>query len=290
MRMSWRDGRAPGMSRTGSYEDLWQTPGLSGPRYSQSLARGLAILECFRAGRSVMGIVEIADELRMSHSTTHRYLTTLVALGYMEQDKRRKYRLSLRVTDLGMSALNSIGLRGHAHSILEELRQDLTASLAVLDGPEIVYADRIISFKHIQNNFDIGVGIGSRLPASCTAMGKILLAHRPKDERQELLSHDNLECCGPNAITGKGALRAELERVLEEGFATEDEEYAEERIAIAAPVRNETGAVVAAIDLSSGTSVIAIEQLASALRPHLIAAADRISARLGYRREEETSS
>jgi IclR family pca regulon transcriptional regulator len=266
-------------------------PDFSGPRYSQSLARGLAIMECFKPGRSVLGIADIAQELGMSRSTTHRYLTTLVALGYMEQDKHRKYRLSLRVTDLGMSALNAIGLREHSHSVLEELRQgsSFTASLAVLDGPEIVYVDRVVSFQRVKDEVNVGMGIGSRFPASCTAMGKILLAHLPHDEPKELLSHASPERRGPNAITGKGALLAELQGVLVDGFATEDEELARDRIAIAAPVRNETGAVIAAVDLSAHTSTITVEQLADGLRPHLIAAADRISARLGHRREDETA-
>ena len=83
----------------------------------------------------MLGIADIADELGMSRSTTHRYVITLVALGYLEQGASRKYRLGLRVTDLGMSALNSTGLREHAHPYLEELRQrtSYTASLGVLD-------------------------------------------------------------------------------------------------------------------------------------------------------------
>jgi IclR family pca regulon transcriptional regulator len=280
------------MSRTGPYEEAWQTPDFSGPRYSQSLARGLAIMECFKPGRSVLGIADIATELGMSRSTTHRYLTTLVALGYMEQDKSRKYRLSLRVTDLGMAALSSTGLREHAHSSLEELRErsKFTAGLAVLDGLEIVYVDRVVSFQRGTQEGEgvgVGVGVGSRLPASCTAMGKVLLAELPFVERRELLSRVSLERCGPNAIVSKSALLAELQGVSEDDFAIEDEECAKGRIAIAAPVRNESRGVVAAIDLSAYTSMLTVEQLADGLRPHLVAAADRISARLGYRRDDE---
>jgi IclR family pca regulon transcriptional regulator len=269
---------------------------LGGPRYSQSLERGLAILEHFRPERPMLGLAEIADELGMSRSTIHRYLTTLVALGYMEQDKSRKYRVSLRVTDLGMSALNGTGLREHAHSILEELldrsklrgRSKFTASLAVLDGPEIVYVDRVTRGRDTTPNLD--VGIGARLPSYCTAMGKILLAHLPEKERRELLSHTILELRGPNAIMSKSALKAELRKALDDGFATEDEELEKGRIAISAPVRNESNGVVAAIDLSGSASQVTVEQLAEGLRPHLLVAADRISARLGYRRDDEVAA
>jgi IclR family transcriptional regulator, pca regulon regulatory protein len=280
------------MSRTGPYDETWQMPDFSGPRYSQSLARGLAIMECFKPGRSVLGIADIADELGLSRSTTHRYLTTLVALGYMEQDKSRKYRLSLRVTDLGMSALNSTGLREQAHSILEELRRgsNFTVALAMLDGAEIVYLDQVISFQRGQDKIDLGVGVGSRAPAYCTALGKVLLAHLPEEEARALLLRASMERRGPNAVAVKEALWAELQGVLEEGFATEDEEFANKRIAIAAPVRDEAGTTIAAIDLSSYVSAITVERLAAALHPHLIAAADRISARLGYRREDEIAA
>jgi IclR helix-turn-helix domain len=99
----------------------WAIPTLREVRYSQSLERGLAILGCFTPRHPVLGIADMANRLGMSRSTTHRYVITLQALGYLEQGASRKYRLGLRVTDLGMSALNSTGLREHAHPYLEEL-------------------------------------------------------------------------------------------------------------------------------------------------------------------------
>ncbi len=141
----------------GEQEPAWSIPSLREPRYSQSLERGLAILGCFTPKRPVLGIADIADELGMSRSTTHRYVITLVALGYLEQGASRKYRLGLRVTDLGMSALNSTGLREHAHPYLEELRQrtSYTTSLGVLDGPEVLYVDRVRSFRRGQGKIDL---------------------------------------------------------------------------------------------------------------------------------------
>jgi IclR family transcriptional regulator, pca regulon regulatory protein len=282
---------ARGKPRATAVEEnpAWSLPGLRDPRYSQSLERGLAILGCFTPKRPVLGIADIADELDMSRSTTHRYVLTLTALGYLEQGAQRKYRLGLRVTDLGMSALNGTGLREHAHPYLEELRQrsTYTASLAVLDGSEIVYVDRVRSLRRGQSEIDLGLAPGSRLPAYCTAMGKLLLANLPDTEQREILTSTTLTKRGPNTITSKAALHDELGDVRGEGFAVNDEELAPELHSIAAPVRNESREVVAAASLAAHTSTISLSELVDALTPHLVSTADRISARLGYRRDDE---
>jgi IclR family pca regulon transcriptional regulator len=264
-------------------------PSLRAPRYSHSLERGLAILGCFTPKRPVLGIADIADELGMSRPTTHRYVITLVALGYLEQGASRKYRLDLGVTDLGMSALNSTGLREHAHPYLEELRQrtSYTTSLAVLAGSDIVYVDRARSFRRGQDETDLGLGVGSRLPAYCTSMGKLLLANLPEDEQRELIATMKLTKRGPNTITSKKALRDELEEVLDAGFAVNDEELAPELLSIAAPVRDEAREVVAAVNIAAHRAMISLEEMVDALSPHLVSTADRISARLGYRRADE---
>ncbi len=279
---------APKASSDGQ-EPAWSIPSLREPRYSQSLERGLAILGCFTPKRPVLGIADIADELGMSRSTTHRYVITLVALGYLEQGASRKYRLGLRVTDLGMSALNSTGLREHAHPYLEELRQrtSYTTSLGVLDGAEVLYVDRVRSYRRGQSQIDLDLHTGSRLPAYCTAMGKLLLANVPEPEQRELIAQVKLTKRAPNTITSKKALREELEEIQAAGFAVNDQELAPELYAIAAPVRNEARDVVAAVNLSAHSSIISLEELVDALGPHLVSTADRISARLGYRRDDE---
>ncbi len=271
-------------------EPTWSIPSLREPRYSQSLERGLAILSCFTAQRPVLGIADIADELGMSRSTTHRYVITLVALGYLEQGASRKYRLGMRVTDLGMSALNSTGLREHSHAYLEELRQrsSYTVNLSVLDGTDILYIDRARSFRRGQSKIDLGLHPGSRLPAYCTSMGKLLLAYLPEDEQRDLFSELKLTKRGPNTITSKKALRDELEEVREAGFAVNDEELIPELHSISAPVRNEAREVVAAVNMAAHSSMISLEELVTALGPHLVSTADRISARLGYRRDDES--
>ena len=271
------------------HEPAWSIPSLREPRYSQSLERGLAILGCFTPSRPVLGIADIADELGMSRSTTHRYVITLVALGYLEQGASRKYRLGLRVTDLGMSALNSTGLREHAHPYLEELRQrtSYTASLAVLDGTDVVYVDRVRSYRRGRGAEELDIEPGSRVPAYATAMGKLLLAGLPEGQQRELLTQLRLAKHGPNTVTSKRALREELEQIRDEGFAVNDQELAAGALAIAAPVRNQAGDVVAAVSLSAPAALIAVAELVDALGPHLVSTADRVSARLGYRRADE---
>ena len=264
----------------------WPVPDLREVRYSQSLERGLAILGCFTPERPVLGITDIADELGMTRSTTHRYVTTLTGLGYLEQGASRKYRLGIRVTDLGMSALNSAGLREHARPYLEELRQHThyTVSLAVLDGPEILYVDRL---PRRQSRIDLELHTGSRLPAHCTSLGKLLLAYLPEEERHELLAQMKLNKRTPNTITSKQALLDELAAIREEGIAVNDEELAAGLYAIAAPIRDEAREVTAAVSLAAQSSMIPLAELVDALSPHLIVTADRVSARLGYRRDDE---
>jgi IclR family transcriptional regulator, pca regulon regulatory protein len=131
---------------------------------------------------------------------------------------------------------------------------------------------------------------GSRVPAYCTAMGKLLLTNLHESERDVLISATRLAKRGPNTITSKKALRAELDRVRVAGFAASNQELVADRLAVAFAVRNEAREVVAAASLEAHTSMISMEVLIGALGPHLLATADRISARLGYRRDDEMTA
>jgi IclR family transcriptional regulator, pca regulon regulatory protein len=263
----------------------------SDPRYSQSLARGLAILRTFSAKRPVLGIADIAEALDMTRSTTHRYMITLVALGYLEQGTSRKYRLGLRVTDLGSAALNSTGLREHAHTHLQELRRrsSCATSLGVLDGIDLLYVERVRGFPHIQNQIELSVCPGSRLPAYATSMGKLLLANLPEPEQRELIVKMKLSKHAPNTITSKKALREELERIRAASFALEDQELAPELYAVAAPVRDQAGGVVAAVDLVAHRSKTSLEQLHEVLAPQLLVTAERISASISHTRKDNAA-
>jgi IclR family transcriptional regulator, pca regulon regulatory protein len=253
------------------------------PRYSQSVERGLAILRCFTPERPLLGIAAIADELTMSRSTTHRYVITLVALGYLEQEKDRRYKLGVRVIDLGMAALSATGLREQARPLLEKLRAqvDLSASLAVLDSTNIVYVDYLPSSRGGQA-LELEIGPGSRLAAYSTAMGKVMLAHLPKAELDQLLGKLRLRKLGPGTITSKSALRTELAKLACTDLVVENEERIRGLVGIAAPIRDQSGRVLAAIDLTAGKAATSAPELERTLGAVLLSSAASISERFGY--------
>jgi IclR family pca regulon transcriptional regulator len=270
-------------------ERLPAVPSLREPRYSQSLERGLAILACFTPERPVWGIAELADELGMSRSTTHRYALTLSELGYLRRAPHRKYQLSLGVTRLGMEALSGTSLREHARPYLEELgrRTGYTLAVGMLDGPEVLLVDSLRGGRRGLGQIELDQAPGVRLPAYCTAIGKLLLAHLPEHEQQTVISESMLARRTRSTIVSKRALRAELRGIRGQSLAAAEEELASGLFSIAAPVRLVSGETVAALGMDAHKSMISMEGLVDALGPHLVATADRVSARLGYRRDDE---
>ncbi|MGZ4385772.1 MAG: IclR family transcriptional regulator [Gaiellaceae bacterium] len=253
---------------------------------SQSLERGLAILSSFRSSRPLLGVSELARELQLSRSTTHRYIATLASLGYLRQDgPTKKYRLGPRVLDLGFSAINSMELREVSAPHLQQLSDETgqTVNMAILDGTDIVYIERCRSSREGQREIDLNLHVGSRLPAYCTSMGKVLLAFLPEEERQEQLARIDLQRRGPNTLTTRDALAAELARVRSSGVAVNNEELAFGLRSIAVPVRDGTGAVVAAINFPMHRSMGTVSDLLERYSPVLKQTAEAISASIGFR-------
>jgi IclR family pca regulon transcriptional regulator len=240
------------------------------------------MLTCFTAEHPVRGIADMAEELDLGRSTTHRYATTLVTLGYLEQGPSRKYRLSSRVSDFGLSLLDSMVVRRVAREHLRELRARTgrTASLGVLGGTEVAYIDRWQGSRQGQYAVDEGIGLGTRLPVHCTAAGKALLALLPEAEQRSLISGLRPGRRTPKTITTKTALRAELERTLADGVAIEDEEFLAGRRAIAAAVLDKEGQAVAAVELAVPAQAYSSEELLAQLGPKVTATAQRIAAAL----------
>jgi IclR family pca regulon transcriptional regulator len=254
--------------------------------YSQSLERGLAILSAFRSGRPLLGVSELGRDMGLSRSTTHRYVATLAALGYLQQDgSTKKYRLGPRVLDLGFSAINSMELREVAAPHLREFSDDTgyTVNMAILDGLDIVYVERCRSSRRGQREIDLNLHVGARLPAYCTSLGKILLAFLPAGERVARLEEIDFVRRGPNTLTSKTALIAELKRARDDGFAINNEELAYGLRSIAAPILSHDGEAAAAINLAVHSSMVSMKDLVARLSPTLRRAAEEISAHLGYR-------
>ena len=255
--------------------------------FSQSIDRGLAILASFRSGSPLLGVSELARGLGLRISTTHRYVATLAELGYLEQDRAtRKYRLGPRVLDLGFSAINSMGLRGIATPHLQQLSEETgyTVNMAILDGVEVVYVERCRSRRAGQQEIDLDLYVGARLPVYCTSLGKVLLAFRSDDEVRALLGRMELRSRGPNTLTSRPAFLAELARVRRDGIAVNNEELAYGLRSIAAPIRDRSGEVVAAINMAVHRSmgIASTDEVVSRLGPALRRAANTISARVGY--------
>jgi IclR family pca regulon transcriptional regulator len=253
---------------------------------SQSLERGLAILSSFRSGRPLLGISELSREVGLSRSTTHRYVATLAGLGYLRQDApTRKYRLGPRVLDLGFSAINSMELREVAAPYLQQLSDETgyTVNMAILDDVDIVYVERCRSARAGQREIDLNLHVGSRLPAYCTSLGKVLLAYLPADTQADVLARSDLARRGPNTLVSRTALAHELKRVRRNGFAINNEELAYGLRSIAAPILAHDGAGVAAINLAVHRTMISVEDLVARLSARLRRTAEEISAQLGYR-------
>jgi IclR family pca regulon transcriptional regulator len=265
-------------------------PTLGGRRYSRALGGGLAILSCFTPERPVLGTTEIAEEIDMSVTTTSRFVMTLVDQGFLERaEASRKYQLTLQATELGMASLNETALCTYARPHLERLakRARYTVALGVLDGSEVLVVDHIAGDRRRQREVGDDVRAGTRLPAYCTSMGKLLLAHLPREQKSRLISEMDLERLASKTITSKELLAAQLQQVLDGGLAVDDEECVPGTCAIAAPVRDQSGDVVAAVSLVVLGGAMELEELIHRFMGDLKAGTERISASLGWSKAGE---
>ena len=152
---------------------------------SQSLERGLAVLRAFTPDRPALGISELARELALTRSTTHRYVATLLRLGFLDQDaSTRKYRLGPRVLDLGFSMLGSLDIREIAAPHLRRLTEATghTSNLAIRDDTDVILIERVRGRPGRYHHLEFSLHAGSRLPSYCSATGKALLAFLPRPD------------------------------------------------------------------------------------------------------------
>jgi IclR family pca regulon transcriptional regulator len=255
----------------------------SGPGASQSLERGLAVLSSFSPDRPTLGISQLARELGLTRSTTHRYVATLASLRYLEQDTAtRKYRLGPRVLDLGFAMLGSLELREIAAPHLRQLTDATghTSNLAIRDDTDVILIDRVRGRPGRYHHLEFTLHVGSRLPSYCSATGKALLAFLPRPDLDRLLDRIELVQRGPRTVTDKTSLFTELDEVRRTGIATNDEELESALRSIAAPVRARSGQVVAAVNVSIPWSPVPMTELVTEFAPTIQATARQIAARV----------
>jgi len=251
------------------------------PKYPiKVLDKSLSVLELLLQKDSAMNMTELSEKLELYPSTIHRILDTLKYRGYVEQDPHtQKYQLGLKALELGMAKLHQMDLVREATPYLKELVNQCneTVHLGVLEEGEVLYLAKEESSQTIR----MISYVGKRAPLHCTALGKVLLAYLPAEERKKILGKRELPRLTENTITDKRELEKELDKVREQGFALDREENEKDVRCVAAPIRNYQGEVIAAVSVSS--PIFRIDKNAqNDLKEALIETSKNISKRLGY--------
>ena len=243
----------------------------------RALERGLAVLRAFSPEHPSLTLAEVARRTGLTRATARRLLITLERLGYLHCDSR-DFSLTPKVLELGFSYLSSLNLQALARVDMEALvaRTHESSSAAVLDGSEIVYVARVPT----RQIMTVSLGIGSRLPAYATAMGRVLLADLPSDRLGCTLAASDLRALTPATVTDPTVLHGEIVTVRDRGWALVDQELELGLRSAAAPLRDGTGRVVAALNVSTHVGRVTLDELRERLLPMLCDTAATISTRL----------
>ena len=239
----------------------------------QSLERGLAVIRAFDHEHPELTLSEVAVRTGVTRAVARRFLLTLAALGYVRSDGRF-FSLTARVLELGYAYLSSLSLPEVAESHLEALVAEVSesSSVSVLDGHDVVYVARV----PVSRIMTVSISVGTRFPAYATSMGRVLLAGLPADELESYLSAVSMEPLTARTLTSVDALRAEIAKVRAQGWSLVNQELEEGLRALAAPVRDRTGKVVAAVNVSAHASRTSLEAMRRDLLPPLLKTAARI--------------
>ena len=247
----------------------------SDPDYMTSLARGLSVMQAFSRDTPRMTPSQVSAKTGLSRAAVRRCLHTLRLLGFVDIEELNQFSLSHRVLTLSHAYTSSSRLPQAAQPILERLSEILheSCSVATLVDDELLYVAR----AHVSRIMTVDLAIGSRLPAYCTSMGRVMLANLSPGELEGYFERVSLRKHTPRTIVSKTRLRKILEGVRLKGFAIVDQELEDGLRSLAVPVRGLENEVVAALNIGTHALRMPTEDVESRFLPHLLAAAKSLS-------------
>jgi IclR family transcriptional regulator, pca regulon regulatory protein len=247
------------------------------PDFMASLARGLAVINAFSQQRPHQSISQLSLKTEIPRAAVRRCLITLARLGYVGHDaERRTFMLRPKVLSLGYAYLSSIPLVALAQPVLDRLSQRLheSSSVAVLEGGEIAYVARSKASRRIMS---VDLGVGSRLPAYCTSLGRVLLAGLAPEALRAYLAELKPVRHTPHAVASREGLRAAIEAAREDGYSIVDQELEVGLRSIAVPITDIRGEVIAAMNTSTHASLLPLAEFKSTFLPALRQAAAELN-------------
>ena len=245
-----------------------------GDSYVQSFARGLEVIRSFSAQSPRQTLSEVAVRSGLSRAGARRILLTLRTLGYVVTDGKH-FSLTARVLDLGFAYLSSMPIWNLAEPVMEGLAAQVheSCSVAVLEGTDIVYVLRVSTHKIMR----ITLGVGSRLPAYCTSMGRVLLAGLPEEEALACLQASSREALTRHTVTDIDALRLKIAQARKQGWCLVNQELEEGLVSIAAPIVDPARRTVAALNISGQANRTSARAMQDGMLQPLLEAAQTIS-------------
>lgn len=247
----------------------------------QAVSHALDLLEQFHDDVDELGVTELSKRLKLHKNNVFRLLATLESRGYIEQNKATEnYRLGLKSLELGQTFIKQMGLLRQAKPILEKVVADCneTSYVAIFKEGYSVYLDVVETDLTVR----VVSRVGSRLPAYCTASGKVHLAFMSDEEVDAVLPQRELKGYTPNTFTNRDELKKELKKVAEQGYAIDNEELDAGVRCLAAPIRDYTRRIVGAVSISGPAMRLTDERLEKELIPLILEASEELSTRLGF--------
>ena len=252
--------------------------------FVSSLAKGLRILELL-AEQGDLSVSQVAAQLGTNRAGSHRFISTLRDLGYVEKTSGGRITLSFKVLELGMKKLDRFEIRSDARACMQELALAFreTVNLGQWERGTVVHLDKINSTEILR----MDLGVGAHAPAYCTGLGKAILAFLPDVERHNYLQTVNLVPFTENTISSTEQLEAEIETTRTRGYAIDDEELSLGLRCVAAPVFDYTGRPVYALSVS-GPKHRMTDQKMQEVKEHLLSVCHRLSRQIGTPERRES--